>query len=456
MRANLLKDKSFMKNMLKLALPISLQSLIQSSLGLIDQIMIGQLGEKTVAGVGLGSRIPFIFFMVIAGITSGTSIYASQYWGKKDTESIGQAISTTLAVGVAAVILFAGLSLFSPNQVVGMFSKDTEVIVQGALYLKIVSISFLPVLITMTYSAVLRSTHHVKLPLYAGLISVAVNTVLNYVFIFGAFGVPAFGISGAAVATAISKTIECLIILGVIVTKKLPGCMPVYKLFALRLNFFKVFMVTTLPLLINEFFWSLGESIYAGIFGRMGTEEATGMIITYPLQGLFISIFVGISSAAGVMLGNKLGETDYEAAYDYAKRFMLLGVIGAVITGGAVIGLSSFYVSAYNVSKTVSHYAVLLTTVFGMVLCVKVGNMVAGGILRSGGQTKLTLFIDLLGTWGIGIPIGIIAAFVLRLPVYTVYILISLEEVVRIVIGLLCIKRKSWIKNIVNETAKAA
>jgi len=446
------KDKSFIKNMMMLAIPISIQSMIQSSLGIIDQVMVGQLGQNAVAGVGLGGRIPFIFFMVIAGITSGTSIYVSQYWGKKDTNNIKQVMGATLMIGTLVAILFMSLALLMPKGVVALFSRDQAVIQEGASYLAIVSLSFVPVLITMTYSSVLRSTHHVKLTLYAGLMSVVTNTILNYILIFGYLGMPVMGVKGAAIATTVSKVIEALVIVAVVYGKKLPGCVRIKDLVTFKMNFFKLFMITTLPLLINEFLWSAGESIYTGIYGFMGTEQATSMIITYPLQSFCISIFIGLSSAAGVMIGNKLGENKYDIAYDYAKNFTILGILGAVIVGIGVMLISDIYVSTYKISHEVQNNAIILIIVFCCVLCVKVGNMImGGGVLRSGGQTKLTLFLDILGTWGIGIPIGLLAAFVLKLPLYAVYLLISLEEVVRFIIGLIWMKRKIWIKNIIND-----
>ena len=449
-------DKEFMGNAAKLAIPISVQSLIQSSLGMIDQMMVGQLGETTVAGVGLGGRLPFIFSMIIAGITSGTSIYVSQYWGKKDTDNIKQVMGSTLSVGMIAALLFMALSFLIPNGIVNLFSRDEAVIREGASYLAIVALSFVPVLLTGTYSAVLRSTHHVKLTLYAGMISVVINTILNYFLIFGFLGFPEMGANGAAAATAISKLVECTIILGVVYGKKLPGCTKFSELITVRMSFFKLFMLTTMPILVNEFVWSVGESIYSGIYGIVGTKEATSMIITYPVQSICISVFMGLSSAAGVIIGNKLGEEEYDSAYDYAKKFVLLGIIGSIIVGAGLMLLSGLYVSAYKISKEAQHNAVILIGIFGTVLFVKVSNMImGGGILRSGGKTKLTLFLDMLGTWGIGIPMGLLGAFVFKLPVYVVYLMITIEEVVRFVIGGVWMIRRVWIRNIVNEGEEA-
>lgn len=451
------KDREFLRSAAKLAIPISFQSLIQASLGMIDQVMVGQLGETAVAGVGLGGRIPFIFSMIIAGITSATSIYVAQYWGKKDTDNIKQVMGSTLSIGMLIAVICMGLSLLIPQQAVSLFSRDSAVIRVGASYLAIVSLSFIPVLITGTYSAVLRSTHHVRLTLFAGMAAVVINTVLNYILIFGYLGMPKMGAEGTAVATAISKLIECLIILAAVYAKKLPGCTKLRDLIFVKSSFFKVFMVTALPLLINEFVWSLGESIYTGIYGVIGTKEATSMIITYPIQSICISVFVGVASAAGVVVGNKLGEDEYEAAYDYAKKFLVLGMMGAVMVGIIITLLSGLYVRTYKISADAQRDAIILIAVFGAVLLVKISNMIiGGGILRSGGKTKLTLYLDMLGTWGIGIPMGLLGAFVFKMPVYVIYMMITVEEVVRFIIGIVWMRRRIWINNIVNEVEEAA
>lgn len=439
-----------MKTIGAIAVPISLQSLIASSLGLVDQMMIGQLGETSVAAVGMGGRLPFIYMMVLFGITSATSIYAAQFYGKKDLEHLNKVISTTLVLGIPIAILFMIATLLIPETIVGLFSKDPAVITEGAIYLRYVSIGFLPMLISLTYSGILRSCHHVRLPLVAGMISFVTNTVLNYILIFGVLGMPEMGVKGAALATGISRLLEMVILLGVLYIKKLPGAFNIRALMVFELDFTKAFFITGLPLLINEFLWSLGESIYTGIYGRLGTSEAAGMIITYPLQAFCISFFVGVSSAAGIMLGNKLGEKDEETAYTYAGNFVKIGILGSLLVAIIIVSLSSVYVSVYQVPQEVKDYANTLIFVFALVMFVKVSNMIiGGGILRSGGQTKLTLYLDMIGGWLIGIPLGLLTAFVFKLPIYYVYFFISLEEVFRLSVGLVWMRRRIWMKTIV-------
>ncbi len=442
-------DMNFFKTLTKIAIPISLQSLVASSLGVVDQMMIGHFGEKTVAGVGIGGRIPFIFFMVIVGITSATSIYTAQYYGKKDLDQIKKVLGTTFCLGLPITIIFTIVSLILPSQLAGFFTEDTVVIEKSGVYLSYVAIGYFPLLVTQSYNAILRSTHHVKLPMIAGMISFVLNTLLNYIFIFGHFGVPELGIKGAALATAISRVIEMIIIVSVVYIKRYPGAVSIVQMFHMNRTFAMAFIITGLPLLFNEFLWALSESIYVGIYGHMGTNQTAAMTMTFPLQSLAIAFFTGVSSAAGIMLGNLMGDKKEEDAYNLSKHFIAIGIIGALIIGAIMIVFSNLYGSVFEIEDQTMTYFKGLITVFAGLLFVKVSNMIiGGGILRSGGQTKLTLYLDLMGGWLIGIPLGLLTSRVLGFPIYLVYLFISMEEVFRLIIGIIWLRKKNWIKNL--------
>jgi putative MATE family efflux protein len=448
------KRWAFMRNVAKIAVPISLQSLIASSLSIIDQMMIGSLGEATVAGVGVGSRLPFIFIMVVFGLTSATGIYAAQYFGKKDMEKIETVVGTTLWLGVPVVGIFFALSFFTPGAVARLFIGDAQVIEQSMLYMRYMAIGFFPLFIVQSYNAVLRSTHHVKLPMTAGLISFFLNTVLNYLLIFGKFGLPEMGIAGAALATTLSRFAEMSIILFFVYSRQLPGAVMGRGLLSADRQFVKAFLMTGMPLLVNEFLWSVNESVYVGIYGHMGTEQAAAMTMTFPIQSFSIAFFVGISSAAMIVLGNLIGEGREEEAYAVSFRFVSIGIVGAVLIGVVIVLLSPFYGRMFQIEPETRTYFEWLVRVFALFLFVKVSNMIiGGGVLRSGGQTKLSLYLDLAGGWLIGIPLGLLTAWVFKLPVYGVYFCISLEEVFRLAIGFRWMKKRIWIKDITGSEA---
>ena len=445
-----LPSRDFLSKMFRIAGPVSLQSLIAASLGIVDQMMIGQLGDTSIAAVGFGGRLPFIYMMVVFGITSGTSIYASQYYGKDDLDAMPKVVATSLHLGFMATVPFMILSYLFPQLVLTLFTNDPEVIAGGTLYLTWAAIGFPFLLLSQVFSAVLRSTHRMRLPLAAGMVSFFMNTLLNYCLIFGRFGFPELGIQGAALATALSRAAESLLLIVFIYWKQMPGRLSFRSFIHIDRTFVTAFLVTSMPLLINEFLWATGESVYSAIYGHIGTIEAAAMTMTYPIQTFAIAFFVGVSTASGIMLGNAIGAGDEDRAYDHAMNFVQIGVIGAMTVGIMIWLLSPLYASSFNVSDSTAMYFNALISVFAIMLFVKVSNMIiGGGILRSGGKTRLTLYLDMIGGWCIGIPLGLLTSRLLNMPVHYVYFFICLEEVFRLVVGYRWVRQRVWLQKLV-------
>lgn len=204
-----------------------------------------------------------------------------------------------------------------------------------------------------------------------------------------------------------------------------------------------------LPLFVCEASWSLGENVYAAIYGRMGTEQSAAMTLTAPIQGLAIGALCGLSQAAGVIVGKRLGGEDYDGAYRAAKRLMVYGAVGASVLCAVVLLTSGAYVEIYQVSRTVKRLTRQILFVYALAAPFKVLNMIlGGGILRSGRRTAYVMGIDMLGTWGFGVPLGLLGAFVWRLPIASVYLLLSLEERIRFAISMAVFRRKRWMRRL--------
>jgi putative MATE family efflux protein len=437
------------RELLAIALPVSLQSLIQSFLGMIDQIMVGQLGDVAVAGVGIGNRPAFIMLYALFGITTAASIYASQYAGSGEKGGFGKVMQSTFASGFVVALVFASAGLAAPEMLASLFTSDSSVVEVGATFIRITALSYLPLMVTLSCSSMLRSTGYAHVPLFTGMASVAVNTGLNAVLIFGLFGFPSLGVAGTAIATLAARSLEAVALVVVMQVLKVPGRPS--EAFAPRFDsaFFGVFMITALPAMANELFWALGDAAYSVIYGHMGTKELASMTLTYPVQSLTIGFFTGFSTAAGIMLGGRLGANDFEKAKKMSWDFFRLGVKGCVAIGIAVSIFAGSYSSLYRVSDDVRSGAMTIIWIFSGVLWIKVSNMIMlGGVLRSGGQTKYTLFLDMLGTWGIGIPLGLLGAFALKLPLPAVYAMITLEEGVRLVLGMRRVASGKWMRKL--------
>jgi len=448
------RKEGFYWSVLTIALPITLQSLIMALLNLTDQLMVGQLGDTAIASVGMASKIFGILQVVMAGLATGVSVYAAQFWGSKDKKSISQLLGLGLLVGGLFSALFTLFIHFFPKTALQAFTSDGAVIDTGSLFLEVIALSYVPTMLTMMYSAILRSTMHVKLPMFVSMAAVGINVVLNYLLIFGHCGCPQLGLRGSAVATTIARLVECALIIGAVYYHRLPGGVQLSQLFGISRPLAAEFFKTTYPILLTELLWVLGETVYAIIYSRMGTLEMTAMTISFPLQGLSTGLLSGLASAAGVMIGNKLGANEREVAFDYSRRFIRMGIVVSVSFGVLVALVSPWYVSAFNISAKAHDMGIYIVLVFAGFLWAKVSNMImSGGILISGGDSRYVFAMESTATWIVGVPSGLLFSFVWKQPVYLVYLLISIEEVVRFVFGLARIRSKKWMRNLVGEIA---
>ena len=354
-----------------------------------------------------------------------------------------------LYLSLLLVLVFSSLSLFVPGQIMALYSGDSETIAKAAVYLRWRAAGYLPSVISIFVSTLLRNMNRAKLPAVAGVAAIVTNTLLNWLLIFGIGPFPRMEESGAAIATVASQLVEMLIVLVLFVReKRLQG---LYLKPALRFStdFVKNAAAILAPILLGEFLWSLGENMYAVIYGHLGTEPCAAMTLMYPIQGIAIGALCGVSSAAGIIVGNSLGADDEEKAWSQAVSFVRLTVAAGIIIALAVCALSPLYVRLFNVAPDTRAITVRILIAFALVFTAKVFNMVVGGgVLQAGGQTKFMTAVNIIGTWGFGVPLGIVTAYVLKLPIWWVYFILSLEEYVRLAISVWLLNSRRWMKNV--------
>lgn len=444
-------DQSFFNDVKRIAVPITAQSVLMAGLSMTDQLMVGQLGETAIAAAGIGAKITSIVMVVLAGLATGTSIYCAQYWGKGDHARIRQLLGLGLLLGLSFAGLMTVLVGLFPQFIVSPFTADQALLVLGGDFVQILAISFIPMTLTIMYSSVLRSTEQVKLPLYASAIAVVINVVLDYLLIFGHLGLPEMGLMGAALGTTIARFLEIGIVLaGVYRLRHVVAIRSLNQLRGSSLRFTRSFLVVALPLAVNELLWVMGESMYVVVYGRMGTDSLAAMSMTFPLQGLSIGLLTGLAAAASVLVGKRLGRDDFDGAVAFGNKVIWLGVLLALLIGGVVAALSGFYVSIFQTSPEVQRLGQLCTLVFCGFMWIKVANMIlAGAVLNSGGDTRFVLIMESLATWLVGVPTAFLAAFWFDLPVYWVYLLLSIEEVVRLVVGWRRLASRRWVRNLI-------
>lgn len=442
------KRKEFQKELLQIAVPVTLQCLMQSSFSVVDQIMTGQLGSIRIAGIGLGGKFAFIYSVVTAAVASVAGIMIAQFIGKKDEEETGRSFYTNLAAALILAIIFTLLSVMMPSRILNLYTNDEVTVQKGVEYLRIYALSFLPMAVTSILSAYLRCVEAAKIPLYAGIFASVANTVLNYLLIFGKAGFPAMGVKGAAWASVAAQLLGCIltVLLFFLLYRKNAWNIP----FVIGMDIIqmKQYLAILMPLLACEFFWSLGENVYASIYGHVGTKAFAAMTLTNPLQGLVMGALSGVSQAAGVMIGKRLGADDTKNAYQDSKRLMYTGLACSVLLSIFIIVFNKYYVLIFRVEDDVRQMTRNLLIAYAFVAPVKVQNMILGGILKSGGKTTFVMFIDMIGTWIFGVPLGLLSAFVFRFPIASVYFILSMEECVRVIISLAVFKKRKWMQTL--------
>jgi putative MATE family efflux protein len=439
----------FFKAVCTLAIPVALQSMLQSSFSMVDQIMIGQLGEINVAGVGLAGKFASIYSVVISAIGAVAGIMIAQYLGQKNRSEVRRSFFTNLLLGAGIAGMFMVICTLFPNQIMGAYTRDVQTRQAAAEYLMLISGTFVPMAGATLLSTLLRCLEKPRLPLYASILSALLNTSLNYIMIFGKLGISPMGVRGAAFATVISQCANFLLMLLMLskngfLLKSNEG----EPTATLRMNWGQYWSML-LPLLVCEVVWSLGENVYATIYGHMSTDASAAMTLTNPIQGLVIGALCGLSQAASVIIGKHLGSGENEEAYWSAKKLMLYGAIGSALLSVIVMIASKAYVGIYQVDNAVKTMTMQILFAYAIVVPFKVLNMIlGGGIIRSGGRTKYVMFIDMVGTWCFGVPLGLLSAFVWKLSIPYVYFLLSLEECIRFGISLIVFRRRKWMNQL--------
>lgn len=442
------RQQTFLKTVCNLAIPVALQSMFQASFSIVDQIMIGQLGTVNVAGVGLAGKFASIYSVVVTAIGTVAGIMLSQYIGQKNKNEVHRSFRMNMIFAFVLAGLFTVISMLFSKQVMGLYSKDVETIHAAAIYLVIYAGTFFPVAGSTLLSTVFRCIEKAKYPLYASIAAAILNTGLNYILIFGKCGFAPMGIVGAAIATLISQIVNFAVILILYLRYKKQLDKGLEEQERQPFNWVQYGGIL-LPILICEFVWSLGENVYAVIYGHLGTEACAAMTLTNPIQGLLIGALCGLSQAAGILIGKKLGEQEYEEAYADSKKLIVYGFIGSVLLSAVVLLARSVYVQIYQVEETVKILTEKILVAYAAIAPFKVANMIlGGGIIRSGGKTNYVMAIDMIGTWVFGVPMGLVAAFWLEVPIYWVYFILSLEECIRFLISLVVFKKKVWMQSL--------
>lgn len=411
--------------------------------------MIGQLGEAPVAAVGLANQVFFLLQLVLFGINSGSAMFTAQLWGKQDIPNIRKVLSLALLMGLAAASFFLAFAWFAPEFVIGIYSRDPIVIALGSEYLQIFSWAYLFLAVSFGFAIIMRSIGEVKIPMLVSLTALGFNAIASYVLIFGKLGFPALEVRGAAIAGLLARIVEFCLFIGIVYLRRMPIALRPSDFLNLNLSFAARVFKPILPVIMNETFWSFGITAYYVVYARIGTNSIAAMNIVATIDNMALVLVFGISHATAIMVGNRIGAGEDQRAFDYAVCSLILVICLAIFIGSQVLLWSPAILGLYKVSAEVIYFARRILTILSLLLWVRAANaLIVVGILRSGGDTLFSFFLDGLIIWVVGVPSAFFTAFVLGWPIYWVYLAIMSEEILKFCFGLWRVFTRRWIHNL--------
>ena len=441
--------KIFYKKLFTLVLPIAFQNFMTAAVSASDAIMLGVISQEALSAVSLAGQIQFVLSLFLAALTIGTTILAAQYWGKGDKVSVEKILAIALKFSSAISLVFFLGTLLIPETLMRIFTPDTGLIAQGAQYLRIVGVSYLLMGISQIYLCIiLKNSGYTLKSTVIGSVSMVTNIVLNAVFIFGVWKVPAMGIAGAALATVLSRVLE----LGWAFTESLRhGRIRLHVKYLVRADreLKGDFFHYTLPVLGNELIWGCGFTMYSVIMGHLGSDAVAANSIANIVKNLIACLCLGLGSGGGIIVGNELGKRNLDAAKDYGDRLCRLSILMGALSGLLLLGLSPLILGFSNLSPAAHGYLKGMLFMCTYYLIGKsVNSTVIAGIFCAGGDSRFGLFCDAVTMWVVTVPLGLLTAFYFKIPILAVYFIINLDEIIKLPAVYIHYKKYNWVRDI--------
>ncbi len=443
------ENKTLVKKLLVLVLPMALQNLMASLVSASDALMLGFLNQSSLSAVSLAGQVQFVLSLFLGAFTIGESVLAAQYWGKGEKHRLEEILGIVLRFSILVSFLFTMAALCAPDLLMRIFTNDEELIRLGASYLRITSFSYFFMGISQIYLCIMKNTGRALLSTLYSSSSVILNIIINAILIFGLLGFPKLGIAGAAIATSISRGVELALILFENVRQKE---IRIRMRHILRPPSWlqKDYIHYTWPSLANQVIWGCGFTMTSVIMGHLGTDAVAANSIAQIAKNLAACLCLGIGTGAGIIIGNELGQGNLAQAKKTGNKLCIISLItgaaSCVILFACIPVIQGF---AGTLSPQAQDYLRFMLFVCSYYLIGKsFSATVIGGIFSAGGDTRFGLICDTINMWAIIVPVGCIAAFVLHLPVPVVYFLLNLDEFTKMPLEIWYYRKYRWVKNI--------
>lgn len=445
-------DFKFILLVLSIAVPIMLQNLIQTSVNLIDSLMVGQLGDAAIGGVAAVNRYFLILNGGMFGLTSAVAIFIAQFYGAKNETKLRESFRFSIIASYVVILPFFIVAFLFPEEILSFFTKDIALIEAGVEYLKFACYTFLPIGISMSISGAMRCIGETKIPLVASVISVFFNTFLNYCLIFGNFGMPNLGVAGAAVATLIARLVEMFILLFVLKFTEFPFKTRIQDLFEIDSSLVKQISLKAAPLAMNEILWSAGNAMMLKFYGTRGGSVLSGNAICGTFTDIFYTLFSGMSVATTIMVSQPLGANQLEKAKENGYRMVgvasMLAFCLSCLMVTTIWIVPMLYASASNEVLNIAKSMIIIQAICFPIYTL---NIQAFNVLRAGGDAKSTLILDSGFMWMFTIPMLALLAYFTDIHIYLLFAFGRGSELVKLVLSFILLKKEKWVVNLTNN-----
>lgn len=451
-------NKEFYRTVMIVAVPLIVQQLITSFVNMLDNIMVGQTGTLQMSAVSVSNQLCLIFNLAVFGSISGAGIFGAQFAGKHDWDGVRHTLRFKLIVEVLFALLGIGVFLMFGNNLISLFmnenmnsaSEIAETIDYASSYIRIMTVGFLPFALSQCIGSSIRETGNTRLPMIASITAVVVNFIGNYILIFGKFGVPSLGCSGAAIATVISRFAELLMILFFAVSRKkdFPFFYGVFQDFSVPASLVKQMIVRGFPLVMNEILWSVGIAAITQCYSTRGIDALAAYNITSTITNLFIVFSIAMGDCISIMVGQKLGAGLLEEAVDTDRKLIVFSGLLSCGLGLLLVSSARVFPSFYNTSDEIRTVATTLLRIAGLLLPVSSLYNACYFTMRCGGKTVITFLFDSFGTIAVSFPVAFLLSRFTSLSIVGIYFIVTAVDIYKVILGLILVNKRMWVNNL--------
>ena len=447
----MIKEKTFYKSFMILALSLALQNLLTYGVNMMDTLMLGRYSQNAMGGVSLCNQIQFLLQMLVVGAGEGAVVMGSQYWGRKKLEPIPHIIGVALRFGGALAVLLFILVFGWPNQILSLLSNDPAVIAEGAKYFSIIRYTYVIFTITNILVASLRSIGVVRIGYMISGSTLVINVCLNYLLIYGNLGFPEMGVRGAACATLIARCVELIIVIWFLKYRENVLNLNLRKLLHIDTSYVHDYMKVSLPVLINQALWGVAQMVQTGILGHLGGDVTAANAISVQVYQVLSVVCYGAASAAGIVVGRTIGEDNEKKLHPLVTTLQVLFISIGLCSGLAIFLLRGPILAAFGGTLTENAYR--LSRQFMLVLAITtVGTSYQmacdNGIIRGGGDTAFSAKMNLISMWGIIVPFSAMAAFWWKCPPVAVFFLLKWDQLYKAIPVGIRLHSWKWVKKV--------